>query len=133
MQVEVEMAKHSLYKAQQELLAKVQAADARERERAAELAAEAASRRAREAAQRAQQAQEAARLEARRREIEQNARQASGPSAIPCLLWTQAGHRRSDSCQHCSACATEYHYILLGLRHGTKQYPDKVCTFRLLW
>ena len=59
MQVEVEMAKHSLYKAQQELLAKVQAADARERERAAELAAEAASRRAREAAQRAQQAQEA--------------------------------------------------------------------------
>ena len=82
MQVEVEEAKRSLYRAQQELLAKVQATEARERERATERAAEAAARRAQEAAQRAKQAQVAARLEARRREIEQHARQACDPLAL---------------------------------------------------
>lgn len=79
MQIEVEEAKHNLYRAQQELLVKAQAAEARERDRAAELAAEAAARRAQEVAQRAQQAQEAARMNARRHKIEQHARQASGP------------------------------------------------------
>ena len=79
-------AKHSLYRAQQELLAKVHAAEVRERERAAEVAAGAAAHRAQEAAQRAQQAQETARLEARRREIEQHARQVIATTALLLLL-----------------------------------------------
>ena len=93
-QVKMEAAKHSLYRAQQELLTKVHSAEVRERERAAELAAEAAARRAQDAAQRARQAQETARLEARRREMEQQARQATATSLFIILLMETDGVRR---------------------------------------
>lgn len=83
----MEQAKQSLYRAQQELLTKAQAAEARERERSAEVAAaryaEEAARRAQEAAQIARKAQEAAVMEARRREIEQRVRQASSHPSSP--------------------------------------------------
>ncbi len=111
----MEEAKHSLYKAQQELLAKVQAADVRERERAAELAAEATARRAQEAAQRAQQAQEAARLEARRREIEQHARQASDPLPVLHLEVRKSSEPRM---------LPMISYMYLGWRIVPDQYPD---------
>ena len=86
----MEQAKQSLYKAQQELLTKAQAAEVRERERAAGLAAaryaEEAARRARETAERARKAQEAAVMEARRREIEQRIRQACSHPSSPSLV-----------------------------------------------
>ena len=87
MQAEVEEAKRSLYRAQQKLLAQAQAAEARERQRAAELAAD-------EAARRAQSAQEAAAMRARRQEMEQTTRKACvltlSISTLSCTL-----HRES--------------------------------------
>lgn len=83
MQAEVEEAKRSLYRAQQKLLAQAQAAEAREHQRTAELAAD-------EAARRAQSAQEAAAMRARRQEMEQISRKAcvlsSSTSALSCML-----------------------------------------------
>ena len=87
MQGQVEEAKQSLYRAQQELLTKAQAAEARERERSAEVAAaryaEEAARRAREAAERARKAQEAAVMEAKRQEMVQRVRQACSHPSSP--------------------------------------------------
>ena len=87
MQAEVEEAKQSLYRAQQKLLAQAQAAEARERQRAAELAAN-------EAARRAQSAQEAAAMQARRQKMEQKARKARvltlSTSALSCTLHCEA-------------------------------------------
>ena len=87
MQAEVEEAKQSLYKAQRTLLAQAQAAEARERQRAAELAAN-------EAARRAQSAQEAVAMQARRQEMEQKARKACvltlSTSALSCTLHCEA-------------------------------------------
>ncbi len=83
MQAKVEKAKQSLYRAQQELLAQGEAAEKRERERSAELAADEADRRAKSV-------QEAAEMQARRLEIEQKARKAcvliSGASKLGCTL-----------------------------------------------
>ena len=66
-QAEVEHAKQSLYRLQQELFAQAQAAEEKERERAADAAAE-------QAAQRARRAREAAVAETRRAEVQQIAR-----------------------------------------------------------
>ena len=83
----MEEAKQSLYRAQQELLARVQAAEAKESQRAAKLAAAETAQRARQdeeaAAQRARQAQEAAAAAAKRREMEESARQACGSGSMP--------------------------------------------------
>ena len=81
-QAEVEHAKQSLYRLQQEMFARAQAAEANERERAADAAAE-------QAAQGARRAQEAAIADARRQEMQQRARRvrlASLNSSSTCLL-----------------------------------------------
>ena len=98
-QAEVEHAKQNLYSLQQELFAKAQAAEAKERERTANVAAE-------QAAQRAQRAQEAAVADARRQEMQQRARRVrlaflnNDSKALLGFVGSMRGHPESKPSVH---------------------------------